>query len=724
MVCCRLIATLALFAFALSAQSPRRPRIGLVLEGGAALGFAHVGILEWLEENRIPIDAIAGTSMGGLMGGLYAAGYSPAEIRQIARDADWGKLLGGETAFQDLAYRRKEDKIAYPNRLELGLRNGLVLPAGFNEGHEIGLLFSRLLVGYPEMQSFDDLPTPFRCVATDLISGRMRVWDRGRLNEALRSTMSIPAVFSPLRKDGGVYVDGGLLDNLPVDIARQMGVDIVIAVHLNKGPVNPRKVQSLLDVMGRSISVVIGAAEMRTIEKADVVLVADLAKYATIDYGKSDEIAAVGRQAADAKARVLRLWSMPEAEYQAFQAQRQARVQRTIPDSRFVVVRGADARTDSAIDDRLEKLRLEDNSIAAFERELTQVVGLGRFASIQYNQTVLNGQQGLEVVLNRKPSGPIFVNPAIEINGVDPTSTRFAIGARITWLDFWGFRSEWRNDVWFGARSGVSSEVYKPIRPDSKFFLSARALAETNPFDAYQGRKFVSEYRLRNEGVWLDYGVALNRFAELRLGYQFNWIQARQRVGPPVLESFSLRRDLASLRFNYEGQDDAVVARRGLRINARLEYIPNQNNPVSGYTLAESRLVQFVRVSPQNSLILAGSGGAALGPIRNAFLAYSLGGPTRLGAYGANELLAREYLLATGGWLYEFRSQPSLFSSKLYFALLGQTARVRQFDQDLRYPNSATGVFLLKTLLGPVFVGASVGDGGHRRWFFGMGRFF
>jgi NTE family protein len=702
----------------------RRPKVGLVLEGGAALGFAHIGVLEWFEQNRIPIDAIAGTSMGGLIGGLYAAGHTPQEIREIAKTANWQELLGGETNFRDLAYRRKEDKLAYPTRIELGLKGGLVLPAGFNEGHSIGLLLSRNMAGYPELQSFDELPTPFRCVAVDLVAGNTKVWERGYLSEALRSTMSLPAVFSPVRKEKGIYVDGGLLNNLPVDVARKMGVDIVVAVHLSKGPVDPKKIASLVDVLGRSISVVVGAAEMRTIQSADVVLVADLASYSTTDYGKNQQIADAGLAAAEAKGNLLRRFALEDSDYLAFQAARRQRVRKPAPKPEFVEVTGSGGITDPSVRERLNSLVARGVDRKDFERDLTQIVGLGRLASLHYVRVEKGGKSGLLVVADPKPSGPIFVLPLAEINGVDTTNTRFSLSARITWLDFWGFRSEWRNDVSFGARFAAVSEVYKPLRPNSKFFVAPRVYVDSNAFDFYLGNSPVAEYRLRTQGFGFDGGLNLNRFSELRLGYSTNWISANQRVGAPILDRLETRRDAVSLRYNYEGQDDPVVARRGWRINARVEYYPDRENLITNYGLGEARLVHYQPVSQQNSLLMGVSGGGVAGPPRSAFLTYSLGGPTRLGAYGVNEILARSYVLGTFGLLHEVKRQPSLLGSKVFLAGFAQTARVDGYDRSTSLPLSVTGAVVLKSLIGPVFVGGSVGDAGHRRWFFGVGRFF
>src|SRR5438876_10822252 len=220
-----------------------RPRIGVALEGGGALGLAHIGVLKWFEEHHIPVDYVAGTSMGGLVGGFYATGMTPEEMQKLIEGLDWREILGDRTPYEDLSYRRKEDQHAYPNSLIFGLRHGLSAPAGLIAGHQIGLLIGRVTLPYYGISSFDDMPVPFRCVATDLVSGQSHVFKDGPLAIALRSTMSIPGVFSPVREGKAVYVDGGLLDNLPTDVVRKMGAEIVIGVHLESAPVEANDIR-------------------------------------------------------------------------------------------------------------------------------------------------------------------------------------------------------------------------------------------------------------------------------------------------------------------------------------------------------------------------------------------------------------------------------------------------------------------------------------------------
>src|SRR6476620_3733191 len=209
-------------------QAPKRASIGLALEGGGALGLAHIGVLRWFEDHHIPVDYIAGTSMGGLVGGLYATGRSPRELEQIVAAQSWDIIIGGQTPYEDLSYRRKEDFRDYPTFIQLGLKKGLSLPAGLNAGHQISLLIDRETLPYAELKSFDDLPIPYRCVATDLVSGKEVVFSDGSLPLAMRATMSIPGWFNPVRRDNQVLVDGALVGNLPTDVVRKMGAEVVI----------------------------------------------------------------------------------------------------------------------------------------------------------------------------------------------------------------------------------------------------------------------------------------------------------------------------------------------------------------------------------------------------------------------------------------------------------------------------------------------------------------
>ena len=212
----------------LVARPAGRPTVGVAFGGGSARGIAHVGVIRWLEEHRIPIDAAAGTSMGGLIGGAYASGMDAAELKAFIIGLDWDQLFGASSfAYKNI--RRKTDARAYPSRLEFGLKGGIVPPAALNNGEAVELLLGRIAAPYWGIKDFDELPTPFRTVAVDLLSAQPVVMRSGSLADAMRATMSLPLIFPPIEVDGQILIDGATMNNVPADIVKAMGADSVVA---------------------------------------------------------------------------------------------------------------------------------------------------------------------------------------------------------------------------------------------------------------------------------------------------------------------------------------------------------------------------------------------------------------------------------------------------------------------------------------------------------------
>jgi len=228
---CKHLLVAVMLLLAATASYAERPRIGLVLGGGGARGAAHIGVLKELERHRVPIDAIAGTSMGAVVGGLYASGKSPAELEEIIASLDWINAFADQPPRKNLSFRRKEDDEEYPISLELGLRDGeLLLPMGAVQGQQLDLILRALTIDVSRITDFDDLPVPFRVTATDIEKGEAYVMGHGDLAQAIRASMSVPGVFAPTKLDGRLLVDGGIMANLPIDVMREMNVDIIIAV--------------------------------------------------------------------------------------------------------------------------------------------------------------------------------------------------------------------------------------------------------------------------------------------------------------------------------------------------------------------------------------------------------------------------------------------------------------------------------------------------------------
>jgi NTE family protein len=699
-----------------------RPRIGLVLEGGGALGLAHIGVLQWLEEHRIPVDAIAGSSMGALVGGTYATGESPDEIAHLISGIKWHEVLRGATAYKDLSFRRKQDRRDYPNAFEFGLKQGAQFPSGFNSGQQVGLILDQVGFPYSEMKSFDELPIPFRCVATDLVSAKSYVFEHGSLAEAMRASMSLPAFFTPVREGNHLWVDGGLLDNLPVDVARQMGADIVIAVHLSPAPLNPKAPLSSVGVLARSAAVSIAINELRSMEEADILLTADVAGFDYTDYSFFAKIEAEGYKAAQKKSTLLSRLQVDEAEWQQIITARQAK-RRPVPVPEFVEVTGAKG-------DVLEGLRHELAGLAGhpinpkeLDQKMMDVTGLGRFARAGYRDTERDGHHGLQVEAEEKDYAPPTVHPAFVIDGTDYKNVLVALGGRVTFLDVGGFGSEWRNDFIAGSEYGLKTEYFHPLTPYTGWFVAAHGTADSSPFFVYQRDKLLGDYRNRLMGGGLDVGYTFGRYAELRLGYEAGYQKINEDLGNPVAPSVHGRYGVTSLHYRIEHFDDPVIPRRGERLESTFKFYDIAPGTQDVVPTEELKFGLAKRTSQKSSILLFASGGTSFATRDTGFPPFSLGGPLRLSAYGTNELLTNQYFLLQPALLYRLRELSPLLRQNVYLLTMYEAGKAYGLSPAKVAQDGTIGL-LFQTLFGPVFFGGSLGDSQHRKFFFEMGRFF
>jgi NTE family protein len=708
-----------------SEAGPRsRPKIGVALEGGGALGLAHIGVLQWFEEHHIPVDYIAGTSMGGLVAGLYASGKSPSELQALVKAQSWDVIIGGEIPFDDLSFRRKEDLTAYPNSIHLGLKHGLSLPSGLNTGHLIALLIDRETLPYSGVNTFDELPIPFRCVATDLVSGKEIVFRDGQLAEALRATMSIPAIFSPVRDGEKVYVDGGLVGNLPTDVVREMGADVVIGVHLEVAPAKASEIRSLVSVLGRSIDVVIRDNEIRGLAGADLVVTVDLHNFNSMDYEKSTTIIGTGRDAAAGKATVLTPYSLDDSAWHEHLEERAARKKTLVAVPQYVTVEGVGQEAQTNIERFLHPLVGKPVNTKSLDRLLTRLVGIGKFSRVGYHMSRSNGQDGLIVTVHEEDYAPPILQLGFEVDGSEIGDVNFTQAARITLMDVAGYRSEWRTDVLFGNTYGIQTELYKPLTAVSKWFLSPRAGASDTGFKIYNKNDPRAEYRLRSASIGADFGYGFSRFSEIRVGYELGYLDAKLRLGTPEFASVSGRASNARLKFLTDHTDDPVIPRRGYRVETNFRFFDHYPTATETIPAMEARLGYFRAVASPASLFVIGEGGTTFGRVDSGIPLYFLGGPSRLSAYGINELFGNQYYLFHAGYLHDIFTLPPFVGKKVYALSMYEFGKMYGVPTATRFPNDVAAGVIAETAMGPLLVGASLGDSGHRKWFFQLGRVF
>jgi len=704
-----------------SAQGGRRT-IGLALEGGAAHGLAHIGVLEWFEAHHIPVDYIAGTSMGALIGGLYAAGKSPAELRDLTRAIDWDLVLGGTTPYRNLTFRRREDLRAYPNSFLIGLRHGVRFPPGLNAGQQITLLMDRETLAYSEIKSFDELPIPFRCVATELVTGRPKVFADGPLAEAFRATMSMPGFFTPVRVGENVYADGGIVDNLPTDVVRQMGADVVIGVHLRDKEIRAGDIQSMFDVLGRSMDLAISANEARGLAGADLALSVDVSSFSASAYAGGDGLIAKGREAAAAAEPALQPYALDEAAWTDHLRSRTARTRRVTPRPEFVRVEGTDARASRHLEKFLSPFVGKVIDGKRLDRDLTRLSGIGKFSRVGYR--IIRdpaGREGLLVTVEENGYAPPMLQPGFEVDGTDVGSIAFTLGARLTVMDVGGYRSEWRTDVLFGSVYGIRSEYYRPWTASSKWFLAPDVDARSSSLrvDAKAGP--LAEYRLRSASAGVDMGYGFSRFLQARLGYEVGYLNQRLRLGAPELGEVAGGTRAVRFGVLYDQMDDPVIPRRGAAVETSLRWYQRSPGAADGFPLGAMRVGRFQPISRASSVFASAEGGTTFGHGDTGLPQFSLGGTKGLYAYGANELRGNEYLLFVGGYLHDLWKLPPFVGKKVYAAAQVEAARM---DTLSGWRADVTAGIVAQTAFGPLYVGGSAGDNGHRRWFFKLGRVF
>ena len=701
-----------------------RPKIGVALEGGGAMGLAHIGVLKWFEEHHIPVDYVAGSSMGGLVGGFYATGMTPAELKTLIDGMDWRKILGDRTPYEDLAFRRKEDQRAYPNSLIFGLRHGLTLPAGLNAGHQIGLIIDRVTLPYDEVPSFDVLPTPFRCVATDLVSGKSHVFQNGSLAVALRATMSIPGAFSPVHDGKAVYVDGGLLDNLPTDVVRQMGAEIVIAVHLEPAPVDAKDIQSVFSVLNHSVRVVLEQNELRSLAQADAVVSVPLSEFSTVDYAKSPQIMQRGYEAANARARLLEAFALDDAQWQDHQQLREARKRSDVPTPQFIEVEGTNPHEATDVTRYVRRFQSKPVNPAKLDEVLTRLTGVGRYDSAGYRLVEKNGQTGLLVDVVEKNYAPPMFQTAFEVDGSQSGNVDFTMGTRFTFMDVAGFRSEWRTDLLLGNTYGIQTELFRPFRAESRWFFAPHADASDTTFQIYAKNDPLADYRIYRTNIGGDIGYSFGRFSELRVGYEVGSLNTKLRLGSLIIPAVTGRVGRTRLRYLLDHTDDPVIPRRGFSAETNFRWFDQSPGANGAFPSMDLKLGYFQPIAHPASLFLESEGGTTFGSSSTGVPQFFLGGPVRLSAYGQNEFQGNQYYLFRAGFLRDLLVLPPFLGKKVYAVGTYEIGKMYGVTTGSELPDDVAAGFLAETALGPFFIGGSVGDSGHRKWFFQLGRVF
>jgi NTE family protein len=701
----------------------QRPRIGLVLAGGGAKGGAHVGALKVLEEMRVPIDCIAGTSIGALVGGGYATGQPAAEIERFVTGIDWATIIGGAGRRKLEPIEQKRLSLEAGSSLRVGVVEGkVVTPVGLADSSSIDDLLRGYVARSRTVADFDKLPIPYRAVATDMVSGDMVVLDRGDIATAMRASMAIPGAFSPVVLDPWILSDGGMVRNVPIDVARDTCADIVIVVNLVEPPPDREKLVQAQQLLSRSMDVMFEVnekAQLATLTERDVLINVPTGDITTGDFDRLPETIPLGEAAAREQAGRLAALAIPAAEYMAWR--------NGVTQSQAIEARIAEVRVEGLEFVNPEYLRTLTNVDSGERIEVDDIsIDARRMAALEELDSVayrLEGEPEASTLvwLPKEISlGQNVLRPAFGLFADGGGDFKFLLGAQHVryWVNPLG--AQWRNRLQIGDETLLTSSFYQPLDVAQRTFVEPGVFAERIVEDLFDDGNRIATYEFIDVGGRLDLGWNMTQNAQLRVGYLFSARETRIDTGLPILPLVSGDDAGLALAARYDSRDTATFATEGLAAGLRYKNIDESLGGDRSWETLEAGIRKAISIGRYVTwLSLAGGTDLDSGLPPDRY--FSLGGPRILQAYQHDELRVREYWVAESSFLRRLKTLSPIKNQAIYAGLGFQAAGL--YDRlDVRGNKDSDEIyggylFLAgPTALGTFTLGAGFSEGEANVW--------
>ncbi len=704
---------------ATGADEPRsRPRIGLVLGGGGAKGAAHIGVIKVLEELRIPVDCIAGTSMGSIVGAAYATGMSASQLEQIITAVDWKNILATAPR-EDIPLQRKRLDFAFTNGLEVGIKDGdLVLPGGLVPTHQVEAMFRRILAGAGKVSEFDRLPIPFRAVATNLENGQMHVFDHGDLAVAMRASMAVPGAFAPVESEGKLLVDGMLVRNLPVDVARQVCADVVIAVPVSNPAISRDRLGLLTSVIGQAMNIAVEAnekAQLATLGPRDVNIPVILQNVSSSDFAKVPEAIPIGEAAAREARASLSRYSLPPDQYAAWRAGLGEVT--ALPKVKIDEVRMAGFKVTNPEVMRTF-VQTQPGELYDPERadaDSTRIAARGDFTAVA---PALTEEAGLNVLTYRaveKPWGPDYLlfdlNLSTDLQGKTGWGIRVDYEKR--WLNALG--GELRTTFQLGSPNVLSAEFYQPLDVQQRFFVAPSAFARQKLYSFFSGDEAVGELDELRYGVRLEAGATLGTSGEARLGLVFGRVHEDVSVGLPwFTDPGESAVGALRLGLRHDSLDKRTFPSRGTTALFGAEASDTGLGADRDYRRASLEAGHVMTFGP-NVLTLGLRGGTSFDTNVPYYDQFKLGGLFKFSGYKMDQLVGREYALASVQYRHRLGYLMETLGSDTWGGFSLETGNVYQRADGTPASGVMSGGSIyvgVNSRLGPVYLGYGRFEGG------------
>ncbi len=704
-----------------------RPKIGLALSGGGARGAAHLGVIRVLEENNVPIDYIAGTSMGAIVGGLYSSGMDTDAIEAGLASIDWDRVFHDRPPRGDRSFRRKRDDDLYLVDAKPGFNDGkLDLPRGLVQGQKIDLVLARFVLPVASVDDFDDLMIPFRAVAADIATGREVVIGSGNLGLAIRASMSIPAVFAPAILDGHLLVDGGISNNLPISVVRDMGADIVIAVDISTPLLDEEDIDSVLVIAQQLTGLLTRRnveAQIATLSAKDIFIVPDLGDVSTSDFKEFAKAIPPGRAATLAQIEEIRELSVSDADYRAYRASL------IHPESQMPVIDRIRLENNSRLSDEFIERRVIHTQIGkpldlpALERDIGKIYGLELFQNVRYGVSEDGDETVLDIRVDERSWGPGYLQFGIEYNSNGEGENLF--NSAVTHLKT-GINSnggEWRSGLQFGSEWALFTELHQPFGTNLMYFVNPRIGYQQRIINRVEMSDVVASFLVAETIAEVSAGRELGTWGEARVGIRYGGGEVERRIGDLSFSDRTFDRGETFVRFTLDEFDDFGIPRSGTFLKA--EWLLSREGLGADDEFDQlSVLGSMAFTRSRNTFLASGLYNATISGTAPLQSVFTLGGFGRLSGFTSREFSGQNAALALLAYYRRLNDNPR---RHIYAGMTFETGNVWQNRSDISLSDTiqAGSLFIAATTaIGPVYIAYGRAEGGIEAVYFFLGRPF
>lgn len=716
---------------AVAHAEPVRPTIALVLSGGGARGAAHVGVLKAIEQLRIPVDIVTGTSAGAIVGGLYAAGLSPARIEEVLQGTDWDALLQDGPSRTRRSQQTRVDDRSFLSREFAGVRDREVnAPSAMLQGQQFDLLFRNLTLAVSAIDDFDRLRVRFRALATDAVSGEAVVLGSGDLARAIRASMSVPAVFAGVEIGGRLLVDGGISNNLPVSVARDLGADIVIAVDISTPLRSREALNSVLGMMGQLTGFLTArntADQLGRLTGRDILIRPALDKIGSTDLQDAALAVNLGEQAALqalAPLSALALDARPAVASPV--GTDPVRVSSDPPSAapiiRFVRFANGSSLREDVLRSRVSDLVGKPLDLDQLKLSIDRLYALEVFESVRYRKLEENGQTGLLIETVPRSWGLDALQFGLRLATERRRGSDFDLGIAYEARALNSLNGKWRTELQFGQTTMLATELYQPIDSSEYWFVNARLSSGETLRKLYSGGLALAEYGVARTGASLALGANFDRYGDIRVGVRRYRGETYLSVGSTdPFPNYRFQQGQAFVALELETLDSPRFPRSGayFRVEASNSLYSLGADSQFDQIRLRSTIARSLGAHTLIGQVQAESTTGGFAPIQNRF---AIGGLFTLPGYDLEALVGQHALSAGLTYLYRANNSGLL---PLYLGGSWYAGDVWDGRSAVSLSSLRSGKALLlgtDSPIGPLYLGLGHSHGGRSVIYFNLGQ--